>query len=126
MEDIKKQIENDLKKVSNIQSLNELKVTYLGKKGVITELNSKIRDLPNEEKREYGQKVGEIRTYFQVEYDKKRCEFEKEELNKRLEKEKIDVTLPGKKIKRGSNWLAKAKATEVVCLDGSIVVNPYH
>lgn len=31
-----------------------------------------------------------------------------------------------KKIKRGSNWLAKAKATEVVCLDGSIVVNPYH
>ena len=31
-----------------------------------------------------------------------------------------------KKIKRGSNWLAKAKTTEVVCLDGTIVVNPYH
>ena len=31
-----------------------------------------------------------------------------------------------KKIRRGSNWLAKAKTTEVVCLDGVVVVNPYH
>ena len=31
-----------------------------------------------------------------------------------------------RKIKRGSNWLAKAKTTEVVCLDGTIIVNPYH
>ena len=29
-------------------------------------------------------------------------------------------------IKRGSNWLAKAKTTEVVCVDGPIIVNPYH
>ena len=31
-----------------------------------------------------------------------------------------------KKVRRGSNWLAKAKTTEVACLDGTIVVNPYH
>lgn len=31
-----------------------------------------------------------------------------------------------KKIVRGSNWLAKAKTTEVVCSDGPVVVNPYH
>ena len=31
-----------------------------------------------------------------------------------------------RKIKRGSNWLTKAKTSEVVCVDGSIVVNPYH
>ena len=29
-------------------------------------------------------------------------------------------------IKRGSNWLAQAKTSEVVCVDGAIVVNPYH
>ena len=29
-------------------------------------------------------------------------------------------------VKRGSNWLAQAKTTEVVCVDGAIVVNPYH
>lgn len=31
-----------------------------------------------------------------------------------------------RKIRRGSNWLAKAKTTEVVCLDGTVIVNPYH
>ena len=31
-----------------------------------------------------------------------------------------------RRIKRGSNWLAKAGTTEVVCLDGTIIVNPYH
>ena len=31
-----------------------------------------------------------------------------------------------RRITRGSNWLAKAKTTEVLCLDGAIVVNPYH
>lgn len=31
-----------------------------------------------------------------------------------------------RKIKRGSNWLTKAKTSEVVCVDGAIVVNPYH
>ncbi len=31
-----------------------------------------------------------------------------------------------RKIKRGSNWLAKAGTSEVVCLDGTIIVNPYH
>ena len=29
-------------------------------------------------------------------------------------------------IRRGSNWLAKAKTTKVVCIDGAIIVNPYH
>ena len=31
-----------------------------------------------------------------------------------------------RRIVRGSNWLAKAKTSEVVCVDGAIVVNPYH
>jgi len=31
-----------------------------------------------------------------------------------------------RRISRGSNWLAKAKTTEVICSDGTLVVNPYH
>lgn len=31
-----------------------------------------------------------------------------------------------RRIKRGSNWLTKAKTSEVICLDGTIIVNPYH
>ena len=31
-----------------------------------------------------------------------------------------------RRIRRGSNWLTKAKTSEVLCLDGTIIVNPYH
>ncbi len=44
----------------------ELKVKYLGKKGIITELNSKIKDIPNEEKKEFGMKVNEVKNIFNM------------------------------------------------------------
>ena len=102
MEKIKKDIDKSLQDVSGLQELNEIKSNYLGKKGIITELNSKIRDLPNEEKREYGQKVNEIRKYFQEVFDKVEEKIEKDALYRKLESEKIDITLPGKRVKRGS------------------------
>ena len=44
MENIKEKIVKDLEKVNNLNELNDVKVKYLGKSGVITELQSKIRE----------------------------------------------------------------------------------
>ena len=63
-EEIKKQIEGDLKSLSKNQELLDIKSKYLGKEGVITLLQSKIKEIPNEDKKEYGIKVNEVRTYF--------------------------------------------------------------
>ena len=43
IEEIKKNIEQELNETKDIKSLNDLKVKYLGKKGIITELSSKIK-----------------------------------------------------------------------------------
>ena len=102
MKKIKAGIDDAIKEVKNLQELNELKVTYLGKKGIITDLNSKIRELPNEEKKEYGMKVNEVRNYFQDSFDIVKKRLDEEELSKKLEKDKIDITLPGRRIRRGS------------------------
>ena len=99
---IKSMIEEDKKSVKTIQELNELKVKYMGKKGIISELNSKIKDVPNEEKKTFGMKVNEVRTLFNDFYDAKKEEIENKVLNEKLEKERIDITMPSKKIKRGS------------------------
>ena len=88
--------------VKNIQELNNLKVEYLGKTGIITELQSKIKEIPNEEKKEYGMKVNEIRTTFNNLYEEKNNILQEELLNQKLENEKIDISLPSKKTKRGS------------------------
>lgn len=102
MEEIRNLIEEDKKIVSNLNELNDLKVKYLGKKGLITELNQEIKSVPNEEKKEFGQKVNELRTLFNDFYEEKKAYFEEEILNEKLKNESIDITLPSKRVKRGS------------------------
>ena len=102
IDELRQEIENIFDNVDNMKKLNELKVEYLGKKGKITELNSVIKTLPNDEKKSFGMKVNEVKVLFNSKYEEKRNIFEEEEVNKRLESEKIDVTLPSTKIKRGS------------------------
>ena len=99
MEEIRNLIEEDKKIVSNLNELNDLKVKYLGKKGLITELNQEIKNVPNEEKK---QKVNELRTLFNDFYEEKKAYFEEEILNEKLKNESIDITLPSKRVKRGS------------------------
>ena len=99
---IKSMIEEDKKSIKTIQELNDLKVKYMGKKGIITELNAKIKDVANEEKKAFGMKVNEVRTLFNTFYEEIKQEIENKELNKKLEKEKIDITMPSKRVKRGS------------------------
>lgn len=102
IEELKLNLLKDLESVETESELNELKIKYLGKKGLITELNSQIKDIPVEEKKEFGQKVNELRTIFNNTYDEKREKLNLERLNKKLESEKIDITLPSKRVKRGS------------------------
>ncbi|MBQ3511332.1 MAG: phenylalanine--tRNA ligase subunit alpha [Bacilli bacterium] len=102
MEEVKNSLINDLEKANDLKELNDLKVEYLGKKGKITELNQMIKDIPNEEKKEFGQKVNELRTMFNDIYEEKKNAFEAAALNEKLAKEAIDITLPSKKVKRGS------------------------
>ncbi len=102
MDEVKKQIENAYQKIESLEQLNNLKVEYLGKKGIITELNSKIKELPNEEKKEYGKNVNELRTLFNTYFQKELERLETEAINQKLENEKIDITLPATRVRRGS------------------------
>ena len=102
MENIKNEIISSLDEVKDLSSLNDLKVKYLGKKGIITELYSKMREIPNEEKKEYGIKINELKDLFNTKYDVLKDKFLEEELNKKLESEAIDVTLSGMDIKCGA------------------------
>ena len=101
-QELMKQIQESINSVVTQQDLNNLKVEYLGKTGIITELQSKIKEIPNEEKKEYGMKVNEVRTYFNNLYEEKNNQIQEELLNQKLASEQIDITLPSKKTKRGS------------------------
>ena len=86
----------------DIKELNDLKVAYLGKSGKITELSKGMKDVLNEEKKEYGMLLNELREIFNSHYESYKEKLETEELNKKLASEEIDVTLPATKIKVGA------------------------
>ena len=102
IEELKIIINTKMSNVNNMQELNDLKIEFLGKKGIITEANSAIRNIPNEEKKEYGMKVNEVRNLFNTLYEEKLNTFKENLLNEKLTSEKIDISMPAVNIKVGS------------------------
>ena len=96
MEEISKRFEH----IKDLKELYAFKVEQLGKKGKITELQAGIRDAIN--KKDYGMLVNMVKKHFNEIYDAKMKLLEEFELKKKLESEKIDITLPSKKIRRGT------------------------
>jgi len=113
VEEVKKLIEADKNTVVDLKSLNDLKVKYLGKKGIISELNSSIANIPNEEKKEFGQKVNEVRNLFNDFYEEKKNEFETALLNEKLNSEAIDISLPATKVVTGAPNILEKLIEEV-------------
>lgn len=113
IEDIKKEIEKEIDAVKDLKKLNELHVKYLSKKGIITELNSKIKDVPNDKKKEFGMEVNSLRTYFNEKYNALKDKFEEDGLNKKLESEAIDISLPSTKVEVGTSHILEKLIEEV-------------
>ena len=113
IEDIKKDLEKELESIKDLKELNELHIKYLSKKGIITELNSKIKDVPNDKKKEFGMEVNSLRTYFNEKYNALKEKLETDELNKKLESESIDISLPSTKVSIGSPNILEKLIEEV-------------
>ena len=99
---IKKEYEEKISSITSVKTLNDVRVEYLGKQGKITELSKMMRDVPNDQKKEFGMLVNEVRNFVTESLDTIKEKLEKEALNKKLESEKIDITLPGTKVPSGS------------------------
>lgn len=99
---LKEEISKDIESVKALKDIQDLKVKYLGKKGLVTELTSNMKELTPDERKELGMVVNEVRTYITELINQKEEELKQLELNEKLAKETIDISLPSKKMKRGS------------------------
>ena len=104
-EEIKKIEENAITELNNcneLKELEELRVKYLGKKGELTALLKMMGSLSKEERPIIGSLVNKVRDELEETISSKEKVLRKQEIEKKLESEKIDVTLPSSKIRRGS------------------------
>lgn len=107
MEKILEDLKNDLKEIKDSQNLALLKAKYLGKKGSISALSSKLKDLSIEEKKNFGATLNKIKTQATNLIDEKRSLIEKEILDRKLQNESVDISLPATKIPSGSPSIAE-------------------
>ena len=102
IEQIKLNAKEEISKVADLKTLVDLKVKYLGKKGELTSVLRGMGALSAEERPIIGSLVNEVRDELEALISNRENEFKQAELNKKLEKETIDITLPSKKAIRGS------------------------
>src|SRR5690625_1491650 len=98
-EQLKKLEEEAIQKVADVADLKvlqDIQVAYLGRKGSITEVLRGMGKLSKEERPVIGELANKVRATIQESIDDKKQHLEKEALEKQLEAETIDVTLPGR------------------------------
>ncbi len=102
IEQIKVNALKEIEQAKDLKELNEVNVKYLGKKGELTAVLRGMGALSAEERPVIGSLVNVVRDEIQSELNNKDEKFKAEEMEAKLAKEKIDITLPSNKIKRGS------------------------
>jgi phenylalanyl-tRNA synthetase alpha chain len=92
---VKKEFMESIDKVVSLDELKEIKVLYLGKKGIIQKLSTIIKELSIEAKKGFGKNLNELKDYINSKINMVELELEKKRINQELSKTSIDVTLPG-------------------------------
>lgn len=88
--DAKKEIESAV----SIQNLDEVKLKYLSRKGELNSIKKNLKDLSDSDKRTIGALANDISNQLDLLIEQKNNELYKIELDKKLQSEKIDITLP--------------------------------
>lgn len=102
IEKIRQSALEEIKNANDEKVLNEARVKYLGKKGELTLILRGMGGLSPEERPVIGSLVNEVRDEIENLIEEREKEFKTAEIKRKLEHEKIDVTMPGKKINLGS------------------------
>ncbi len=96
LEDILQQAKRQLAAAKTPQQLDQIRIRYLGKKGILTEQMKALGKLPPDLRPATGQAVNEAKDLLIAALETRTGILQKSQLKERLKSEKLDVTLPGR------------------------------
>ncbi len=104
--------------INDIRNLNDLKVRMVGKKGLITSLYSKMKELSDDDKKAFGKEINDLKVVFSSKFEERMRVLEDEEVKKGLEKDRIDLFMPSTNIPVGCPNILEKLILEVeeVCM----------
>ncbi len=101
IEKIKSEYLERLNSCTNGDDLSQIKTELFGKSGVITSQFKLIGTKSENDKKKFASEINELKNFLQEKLDQVSKGIEREEINKKLENEKVDVTLPERSFKKG-------------------------
>lgn len=113
-DEIKKSFLEDLGSTDNLRKLNDIKVKYLGKKGIVTSQLKSLSSIPPQERPLVGKQINDIKLLIEKEIASKEIFLKEIELKNQLLSEYIDITLPGNYIPFGSEHPINKVLSEIV------------
>lgn len=105
------QLEQDLAKVRDLKSLEELRIKFLSRKGLVPQLFDNFKNVSIKEKKSVGQALNDLKIYAQTQYDSLKEKFDQSlRSSKDIE---FDISLPGRKYQLGSKHLITQTLDEI-------------
>jgi len=98
----RKNFDNDLSKVSDLAALEELRIKYLSRRGLVSQFFDLLKDVSKEDKPKFGQALNQLKIHTQTKFDKLK---EKLEQGAKISETYIDLTLPGRTRPLGSKHI---------------------
>ncbi len=114
IEQIRKAAMEELSSIGDLRALDGLRVKYLGKKGELTAILKQMGGLSAEERPIIGQLANEIRADIEAKIDEFTALIKEREQERALASERLDVTMPGRKVAIGKKHPLDSVLDEVL------------
>lgn len=93
--ELKEKFVSELEKIDNLADIENIRVSYLGKKGSVTDLLKGMKELSNDERKVFGQKVNELKGLVNEKITEKTQELKEKEIQKEIElMSEFDLSMP--------------------------------
>ncbi len=108
------EFEEEIEKSETLDDLNNVRIKYMGKKGLISLLNKVLGSLSPEERPKMGEAIQGLRNKFDAKFNEKSASIKKALKDMAISQEYIDITLPGYPFQKGSLHPVKKIYDEIV------------
>ncbi len=114
LENIYKAATADLENASNLNDIEDIRTRYLSRKGEFNSIKKGLKDLSDDEKRTVGALANEISSKLEIAIKEKYDIFYRKEMDEKLQKDRIDITLDGAYIPQGKIHPITSTVNEIV------------